>query len=56
MMEACLHPLLIFMMSYEDDIHPKILVPPAISEIHPEHRPEHLYQQKKLSAPGDGHI
>ena len=40
------------LMFYEDDIHPEIQVPPAISAIHPEH----LYQQKKkLSAPGGEH-
>ena len=42
-----------YMMFYEDDICPKIQVPPAISAI----RPEYLYQQQKikLSAPGDSH-
>ena len=40
-----------YMMFYEDDIYPEIQVPLAISAI----RPEHLYQQKKSSAPGDSH-
>ena len=34
-----------------DVIHPEIQVPLAISAIHLEH----LYQQEKLSAPGDEH-
>ena len=49
---ACLHPLLIFMMFYEDDIQPEMQVPPAISAIHPEQ----LYQEIKLSATGDESI
>ena len=44
---ACLHPLLIYKMFYEDDIHPEIQMLPAISAIHPEH----LYQQKKSWVP-----
>ena len=39
------------MMFYEDDSHPEIQVPPAISAIHLEQ----IYQQKNLSAPGDEH-
>ena len=41
---------MIYKMFYQDDIHPEIQMPRAISAIHLEH----LYQQKKkLSAPGD---
>ena len=40
---ASLFALLIYKMFYEDDIHPEIQMPPAISAIHLEH----LYQQQQ---------